>query len=691
MTENLAWMDGFEEKPFPELLMEIKRAGKTGILLAKKGTVEKRIFFQNGEPIASRSNLQKDLLGEILCARGRITKAQLGEAVLDDQKKTGDNFGQILIKKGFLTPKDLYAECKYQFVSILFSLFSRENESYAFQEQEASTLVPKDLPKFHVGFSKLLSEGIRLIRDNDFIDSALGNTAQFANKTSVTIPSEELSFSGEDKAILAQVDGNKTLQKIIDASDLEPSMTKRILYALCCLGVIEIQAPAAALEQEMGIREYMESQEEIPSMQESSLSSFMDEVLPEDQPEEIPLFEEEKVRPVDYSKIMADDVEEEDESLPERIGGAPEEEMQEFPDEVQPVNAEYESGYQEQTLPPGEETEQIPVEDEQAPSEAEEHPLEAGDRETREVILDVEQEKERAILDEAFTEKKKPAFLIRVLLVLGVLILVGGTTLYYAFMEKGFNISDFAERIKKQVTTRDFKSRRDQEIVQKLLEKGKSPAVSQSPAPGPEVKPAEETAPPETPPEKQDTGEITGPPAQVKTAAEEKVSEPIKEETIGPEVKEPPVQAEQTAQEQMAEPLKKEEAASQPSMPLTSSPLWNDLYAKGLANFQNGDLKSAMKDWADLVRSAPEHAFTIQIEVTSYPDFASKDIQEASNGEKVFILNTLFNDKPAYKVLCGIYKDRAEAEQALKNLSPYLKAQKPALVSISRIEKKLID
>ncbi|MEK6775757.1 MAG: DUF4388 domain-containing protein [bacterium] len=664
MTENLAWMDGFEEKPFPALLMEIKRTGKTGILLAKKGTVEKRIFFQNGEPIASRSNLQKDLLGEILCARGRITRTQLGEAVLDDQKKTGDNFGQILIRKGFLTPKDLYAECKYQFVSILFSLFSRENESYTFQEQEASTLIPRDLPKFHVGFSKLLSEGIRLIRDNDFIDSALGNTAQLANKTSVTIPSEELSFSGEDKTILAQVDGNKTLQEIIDASDLESSMTKRILYALCCLGVVEIQAPAAALEQETGIREYMESQEEIPSMKESSLSSFMDEVLPEDQPEEIPVFEEEKVRSVDYSKIMADDVEEEDESLPERIGGVSEEEIQEFPDQVQPANAEYESEYQEQAPPPMEETEQIPVEDEQTPSEAEEvsfktdeHPLETGDKEAREVILDVEQEKERAILDEAFTEKKKPASLIRVLLLLGVMVLIGGTALYYAFMGRGFNISDFVERIRKQVTTRDFKSERNQEIVQKLMEKGESPTVSESPAPGTEVKPAEETAPGETPPEKQDTREITGPPAQ----------------------------------EQIAAPSTKEEAASQPSMPVPSSPSWNDLYARGLANFKNGNLKNAIKDWADLVRSAPEHSFTIQIEVTSYPDFASRDIQEASNGEKVFILNTLYNDKPAYKVLCGIYKDRAEAEQALKDLSPYLKAQKPALVSIGRIDKKLID
>jgi len=120
-------------------------------------------------------------------------------------------------------------------------------------------------------------------------------------------------------------------------------------------------------------------------------------------------------------------------------------------------------------------------------------------------------------------------------------------------------------------------------------------------------------------------------------------------------------------------------------------PSWNDLYAKGLVNFKNGNLKSAMKDWADLVRSAPDPSFTIQIEITSYLNFASKDIEEASKEEKVFILNALFNDKPAYKVLCGIYKDRSEAEASLQKLSPYLKAQKPVVISVERVRNKLVD
>jgi len=697
MAEDPAWGDGIDVKPFPALLIEIKKAGKTGILLAKKETVEKRIFFQDGEPIASRSNLKRDLLGEILCARGKITRDQLKEAVLEDQKKTGNNFGQILIKKGFLTPKDLYAECKYQFVSILFSLFSWENASYAFNEQEASTLIPKDLPKFHVAFSKLVSEGIRLIKDNSFIDRVLGDTNQVVRATSVTIPSGELSFRGEDKTILDQIDGEKAIQEIIDAADLDSSMTKKILYTLSCLGVVEIQAPAAALENKADITGSMEGQEEIPSMNESSLSTFMDEILPEEQAEEIPVFEQEEQGSVDYSKIVADEVEEEDENLPEQIGGAPVEEIQEIPPQVQPVTSEYESESQGQAPPPAEESEPIPMEDEQTASKADEIPFKTEDRplnvweKETEASGPAEGQEEEAILKEVMIQEKRRSTLTQVLLFLGVIVLMGGAAFFYFSLDKGSKINDFAERIRAQVTTRDFKARRDKEIVQKLMEKGQAQTAGESPVPGQEMKTAEAPAVQETPPEKQDTAEIRETQGEVKPAEEEKASEPSKEAKAGPDVKEPPAQTEQAAHEKIVEPSSKVQAETKPSAPAATLPSWNDLYAKGLVNFKNGNLKSAMKDWADLVRSAPDPSFTIQIEITSYLNFASKDIEEASKEEKVFILNALFNDKPAYKVLCGIYKDRSEAEASLQKLSPYLKAQKPVVISVERVRNKLVD
>ncbi len=229
MTEELAWTGTFEEKTFPDLLLEIKHSGKTGVLLAEEGTVEKRIFFQNGEPVASRSNIRKDLLGEILCKRGKISRAQLDEAILESKKNTGDNFGQILIKKDFLTPKVLYSECKYQFISIFFTLFAWKKGSYTFQEQEASTLIPPDIPRFRVKFIKLFSEGVRLINDQDFIDRALGSTDMEVTPADLDIPLEDLSFRGDEKPILDAIGEGKTIQDITTSLTLDPFLAKKIL------------------------------------------------------------------------------------------------------------------------------------------------------------------------------------------------------------------------------------------------------------------------------------------------------------------------------------------------------------------------------------------------------------------------------------------------------------------------------
>ncbi|MDX1762763.1 MAG: hypothetical protein R3231_00425 [bacterium] len=118
---------------------------------------------------------------------------------------------------------------------------------------------------------------------------------------------------------------------------------------------------------------------------------------------------------------------------------------------------------------------------------------------------------------------------------------------------------------------------------------------------------------------------------------------------------------------------------------------WEEHYARGLKLFSNGSLEPAFKAWADTVRSAPDQAYAIQIELTSYLSYAARDIKEAAPDEKVFIVKATLNDKEYYKVLCGFYPDKAAAEQAFRVLTPYLKAQKPYLVRAIRLKPDLQD
>lgn len=675
MTEQHSWNGTFEEKPFPTLLVEIRDSGKTGILLVQKEEVEKRIFFQNGEPVASRSNNRRELIGEILYARGKISKAQLDEAVQESKKKSGENFGQILVQKEFLAPKDLYSECKYQFISVLFSLFPWDSGTFSFQAEEASSLIPPDLPRFHVKFSKLLSEGIRVIKDEGLMDRLLGDPGHRVRPASVSIPSQDLSFKGADRTVLDALGGGKTIQEVCSSLPLDPLLAKKVLYTLSCLGGVEIQGPVP--EGEVPAEPSFEAEEELPALSESSLSAFMTDIMPEQGAENLPVFEEEGPS-VPESEVIAGSMGEEDQVLRTAMGQGETEEVPEVPegldfgmeDSSLTEALEEEEGVtvQEEDLSapvqegPVEEERAVPASPEKAPEEGpvtqeQGPPAQAvsDNLSKEEEKIPVKAEPKRAsrppmkkvMMDRTTSKRKKKSYLLPLVAAAGIVVLLAVLALlvYPKFKEPGTLL--VARGGQEAPVTGEVKAVRPAEVpeVEEKQEVTEPAAGLQPPAP------EEAGAEPEGP------------------AATEKEAGPTPAATP---------QAERVPEEKI-------EALPPPT------PSWEDAYARGLKNFREGNLKSAFREWSDVIRVAPEHTYTIQIEISSYLNFASKDIEEASRGEQVFIVPIPLENKSLYRVLCGIYPDRPEAEAALKGLTPYLKAQKPAVVGIDALKKRLAD
>jgi tetratricopeptide (TPR) repeat protein len=307
------------------------------------------------------------------------------------------------------------------------------------------------------------------------------------------------------------------------------------------------------------------------------------------------------------------------------------------------------------------EEEAIEEQEQVLPSEQENFFTEAVEKEAEEAALSPGQEETPAYAAEPVKEKKKSLPFVMVSIILGVLLLFGGLVLFYFYKARESKTILLAEQAQETTITEKVEVKNTEEILQELA----SEEVSETEA----VKPPLDS-------------EVQIPKAVVsETAKEDKPEERT-------EAEEKPAAA--TAEEHPAETdaMPEKEDVSPPAEPAVS---WKDLYTKGMTRFQEGNLNGAFKAWSDVIRSAPEHTYSIQIEITSYLNYASRDIKESSPDEDVFIVTTLFKDKPAYKVLCGIYEDRSAAEKALQNLSAYLKAQKPALVKVDRLKQKLVD
>ncbi len=883
MAEGDLLTGNFADKPFPVLLVEIKDAAKSGILIAQKGEIVKRAFFRSGEPVVCRSNVKKELLGEILRRRGVLSRAQLDEAILESKKESIDNFGQILVRKGFLSPQELYAKSKYQFISILFSLFAWEEGSYTFEEKDVDSAIPTTLPRFHLQFTKLISEGIRLLKKEDFVDRLLGDPGQVVQRSLLEIPSDEMSFKGQEQTVLEAMGSGKSIEALADAGVLDPFMAKKILYALSCLGAVVVQPPAAvdstaAAAALAGVA----SEEALPSLDESSLSSMISEMQPDEPdagvPAEMPVTDE-ALEDLSVSQIADEGIEAHDLLAPqegaaepvsefdeatEKIDAAvaqagevlaeeplhsPDDVLQGLPQEAllgesaetepmqgdaageeafsaaaidealvsePPVDAPWapsmESVGEEpaadeagmpgampgtmpgtmedelaslEAVPPGAALEASAGEEpESLPSEQDAAPAMAVEKETGEEAPKPDEEPPFRLKYRRSVRPARKGFPLLIGALLGgIALLFGGIAYYYSQRSDHAATETPSTSEQAQAVVPPAETKTAAQIIEELAAEGvgkqqapgsdtlktgqpDDPAATEAEekvVSGPGIKialspegrsktgtdseagsaPTESAAGKGAEPAKADTDPKKPVAATTETvpakpdAPEKSTVEPVtvtkevptegvapkaatppdvpeksavEPETVAkkaspkdvaaepasdasPATKESPPPAQKTVSAKVAPPAKPATAADPGGKAVVPSATpfqdWTTYYDKGLSIFNDGNLKTAFATWADVIRAAPREAFSIQIELTSYLNYASKDLKAALPNEKVFIVMTSLNDKPVYKVLCGVYPDEKAAETALAVLSPYLKAQKPVVVSLVRLKEKL--
>src|SRR5512138_3114923 len=91
----------------PLLLQEIYAEGRTVTLELRLRALEKRIRFEEGSPVACRSNLLHETLGKYLVAKGKLTEDEYQEA-LRESVETGSRMGELLVSKVKLAAFELY-------------------------------------------------------------------------------------------------------------------------------------------------------------------------------------------------------------------------------------------------------------------------------------------------------------------------------------------------------------------------------------------------------------------------------------------------------------------------------------------------------------------------------------------------------------------------------------------------------
>jgi tetratricopeptide (TPR) repeat protein len=224
--------------PLADILLDMHRSEKNGILEVSKDRIIKRIYIRNGDMVYATSNMAEDRFIEVLLHTGKITDDQYYQ-VINISKKSGKSQGSALVELGFLKPEDLILAVQRQVEQIILTLFQWEDGGFAMIERP---IVTEKLITLKLSAANLIYRGIKSMKSTASIKEAMpGNDAVLCYSSDPMDLFQDIQLDTHDKAILHTIDGRKSIGEIVSLSPIDALQTMKTLYALLSTRIIDIK------------------------------------------------------------------------------------------------------------------------------------------------------------------------------------------------------------------------------------------------------------------------------------------------------------------------------------------------------------------------------------------------------------------------------------------------------------------
>src|ERR1043166_5574926 len=226
-----------------DLLQFLAAGRKTGTLKFARGGIVKQIFLENGAIVGSASNDPKEFIGQVLLHYGKITEAQLRDA-MDAHRESGDRLGSILSARGFVSQADIMYVLRTRTLEIIYDLFIWEEAEFEFFDGEP---FPAEMIRIHVDATSVIMDGIYRIdewaryrkvipSDRTFFDLLPGWTQSLPES------------SKETREILYHIEKGLTAAEICYNMHTSLFHAYALLFELIEKGIIKVAGTAPAAE-----------------------------------------------------------------------------------------------------------------------------------------------------------------------------------------------------------------------------------------------------------------------------------------------------------------------------------------------------------------------------------------------------------------------------------------------------------
>jgi DNA-binding response OmpR family regulator len=233
----------FEQKPFPELLTELYRWKASGALLLRRDQLKKIVYFREGRPYSVKSNLLSECLGELMIREKMISEASCKES-LKRMKSSGRLQGTVLIEMGCISPHNLAYALALQLQTKLYDIFTWTKGGYQFSPNAE---LPGETTTLDLTTAQIIYQGVKRAYDPKRVRAALGKVESFYVHPAADplLRFQEVGLDEEESALLAMIDGRKTVASLVALNLLAPLSALKFLYAMRCSQMIELRPEPA--------------------------------------------------------------------------------------------------------------------------------------------------------------------------------------------------------------------------------------------------------------------------------------------------------------------------------------------------------------------------------------------------------------------------------------------------------------
>ena len=220
-----------------ELLQWLSQSRKTGTLEIKTDKVEKKVFFRDGQVVATASTRPEEYLGHFLVSHGLISEAALAKA-MELQEATGMLLGKILVTKEILKEPDLHKMLKLKSEESIYDIFSWPEGDFRFLDYvlpAASAMIPMVLD-----VTAILMEGVQRVDEFRRIRQLV------PTQDAIPVQIHDWDLKGVDpgtQQILDLVNDERTVEEIRLQTHSSEFRVCKVLYEQYTKGRLKVVKP----------------------------------------------------------------------------------------------------------------------------------------------------------------------------------------------------------------------------------------------------------------------------------------------------------------------------------------------------------------------------------------------------------------------------------------------------------------